>query len=192
MKTSYDELYAKLPDTIGRPVRVANPDPLHNNTKISDNGTYDVSSFAVAKIDVEGGGGGGSAELHPELTLNVSPHNSDANVLNGVICLPDNAAVLENGCLVALDNTIGYTTTIQDGNTGTGTVILSANREDGQTYAAIAIEFLVYSANNLKRIVTVTASNLVNCSYDEDFIIITDITKEASIDLDVVFDGGVG
>ena len=63
MKTSYDELYAKLPDTIGRPVRVANPDPLHNNTKISDNGTYDVSSFAVAKIDVEGGGGSGDSAI---------------------------------------------------------------------------------------------------------------------------------
>lgn len=135
---------------------------------------------------------GGSAELHPELTLNVSPHNSDANVLNGVICLPDNAAVLENGCLVALDNTIGYTTTIQDENTGTGTVILSANREDGQTYSAIAVEFLVSSTDEGKRITTVTASNLVNCSYDEGYITIADITKEASIDLDIVFDGGVG
>lgn len=138
------------------------------------------------------GEGGGSAELHPELTLNVSPHNSDANVLNGVICLPENAAVLEDGCLVVLENISEYITTIPDENTGTGTVILSAVQEDGQTLSTIAVNFLVYSTDQDKRIVTVTASNPVNCSYDEGFITITDITKEASIDLDVVFDGGIG
>lgn len=136
------------------------------------------------------GEGGGSAELHPKLTLKVSPHNSDANVLNGVICLSESIAVLEDGCLVVLDDIGEYKTTITDENTGTGTVILSAIREDGQTYLDIAVNMVVFSTDEAKLIDTVTASNPVNCSFDNGFVTITDITKDASIDLDVVFDGG--
>ena len=63
MKTLYDELYAKSPDIMGRPVHVANPDPLYNKIKIEKNGKYDVSSFAVANVNVNGGGSEPTGEL---------------------------------------------------------------------------------------------------------------------------------
>lgn len=97
MKISYDELYAKLPDTIGRPVRVANPNPLHNSTKINDNGTYDVSSFAVAKVDVEDGGGGGSSGDLEYIVENQTVEIVDDSLANLPVIAVENFDSLESG-----------------------------------------------------------------------------------------------
>ncbi len=74
MKNWYDELYNKAQDAIARPVHVANPDPLYNKINIEDNGKYDVGNFAVANVNVNGSGGGGSEPtgklLFPNDTLN--------------------------------------------------------------------------------------------------------------------------
>lgn len=63
MEDLYNELYSKIPENVAQPINVANPTPLYNSTVIKENGKYDVSSFAVAKIDVEGGEGGGEGYM---------------------------------------------------------------------------------------------------------------------------------
>ena len=63
MSELYEKVYRRSPDTVAMPVKVAVPDPIHNSTKINDNGTYNVSSFAEAKVNVDGGGGGSGGDL---------------------------------------------------------------------------------------------------------------------------------
>lgn len=138
------------------------------------------------------GEGGGSAELHPKLTFNITPHNSGAAVPNGVIYLPEDNAVLEDGCLVVMHADMSdYMTIILAENTGTGTAILSSVNEEGQTYSSVNVNILAYSTEQDKNITSVTASNPVNCAYDNGVITITDYTKDASIDIEVTF-GGLG
>ena len=142
------------------------------------------------------GEGGGSAELHPKVTLNITPHNTGAVVLNGVICLTEDApeiGVLEDGCLISVTNEISnYLVTVQENETGTGTIILPVVKEDDNTSSEVNINNLLRSTGVGMIIDSATASNPVNCSFDTGTILITDCTKDASIDLDIVFEEGLG
>lgn len=80
-------------------------------------------------------------------------------------------------------------TLVRTGESCTFDIIAPVFIEDGEEVSVVNSSTIIFYADSL---IDVTASNEVNCVFDDGAIIITDITKNASISLEYSMTGPLG
>lgn len=135
------------------------------------------------KIVDNGGGGGG--DLSPKLTVNLTSYNSGARLLNGGVPMENGVIYIDGGHLVISQNP--DTVLVQSGQSGTGTVSVPL-LYNGSEYSTELSIYQLFGSTEFLQLESVLFSNEVNCTVEEDeYIIITDITKDASISIDATY-----
>lgn len=149
--------------------------------QISSNGEFDVSAYKSANVNVSGG----STELHPQLTVTFTPVGSWCNFLkSGILLDSGTAGNIQDGSIVVPEYRHDK---LQSDETKTSTFVVPVYEDDGYKYSETSADYFIQipiSAN----VQAVTTYNNVNCTYDDGDIIITDITKDASISISIAFE----
>lgn len=144
---------------------------------------YDV--LLAKSLGGEGGGGGGSLDLHPKITMNVTVQGNSAWMVNNALIVNDSWMVIQGNNFVTdaeyldADNIVNF----NDGDTKVVTCVLPLD------IGILAVYQLIPEYGYLQ---TFTFSNCVNCvgSDEGGTLEITDYTQDASADVTLTFSSG--
>lgn len=129
----------------------------------------------------EGIEGGGSLDLHPKITMNVTVQGNSAWMINNALIVNDGLAVIQGNNFVTdaesldADNIVNF----NNGDTKVVTCVLPLDM------GTLAVNKLIPEIGSLQ---TITFSNCVNCTGDNvGELSITDSTQDASADVTLAF-----
>jgi len=152
--------------------------------------SYDPSSKAMTVKDIPanlesqftlGESGGGSLDLHPKITMNVTVEGNSTSMINNAIIGSDDTWVVIQGNNVLIeieslgaDNIVNF----NDGETKEVTCFVPFDT------SSLAVYTLIPERGNLQDI---TFANCVNCTGTQGVLEITDHTQDASADVTITF-----
>jgi len=153
--------------------------------------SYEPSSKAMTVKDIPanlesqftlGESGGGSLDLHPKVTMNVTVQGNSTWMINNALIVNDGWAVIQGNNFVTdaesldADNIVNF----NDRETKEVTCFVPFNSS-----AAVVVN-LIPEHGNLRNI---TVTNCVNCTGAQGVLEITDYTQDASADVTLTFTG---
>lgn len=131
----------------------------------------------------EGIEGGGSLDLHPKITMNVTVKGNSAGMINNALIANDGWAVIQGNNFVTDAESLGADNIVNfhSGDTKVVTCVLPLDM------GTLAVHELIPERGQLQ---TITFSNCVNCTGDNvGGLSITDSTQDASADVTLTFKG---